>query len=477
MKRFSYILLIASMAAIAACQKQPVDNVPQESLEGSYIYTVKASISELEVKSDYDAEGKFSWSDGDAISVLFHKGDDNKFFTLTKTSGTGNTATFSGSIEEGYSVGASDGTGENMKIWALFPASANHTYTAGNNPKFFIPNEIDFTTSGFVANLPMLAVNTAEGDFSFQNIVCAYKFTVTNINASKAPKIKVVVSNQKNCALSGPIAIGGDGEYYLKLNDSDVSSGASKSISYVSNVTYDSDPEKGTAVFYVANRAYQKYFQPTIDIINYSTDFTIKTFTATAAPDGLSMGHVKQVTLDVSGGDYFIPAINIDGNYSDWSEIGGTSTISEICKLMKATSDKYYYYFYLVSDATKRALTEEYSLSSGYYYLDFDLDNDPSTGDRTEGSNGKFEAFTYLRLFSSDGKTITFADNPPYVSTSNGVSSSGVAFKGSVSDGLMHIEIKIPRANLPAVTSGQKIRVLSWRSKGGSNLEYTFEVA
>ena len=172
----------------------------------------------------------------------------------------------------------------------------------------------------------------------------------------------------------------------------------------------------------------------------------------------------------------FYLKITIDGDYSEWSTIGGTETSSNICKLMKATSDLNNYYFYLVSDATERALNETYNVDSGYYYLDFDLDNNPDTGDRTEGDNGKFEVFTYLKLFSSNGTTITIND-PPYVSTSNGVSSSGVEAKGSVAGGLMHFEIKIPRANLPAVSSGQTIRVLSWRSKGGSVIEYSFDVA
>ena len=172
----------------------------------------------------------------------------------------------------------------------------------------------------------------------------------------------------------------------------------------------------------------------------------------------------------------FYPKITIDGVYSEWSSIGGTETPDAICKVMKVTSDLDNYYIYLVSDATKRALTESYGYSSGYFYLDFDLDNNAETGSYTE-EQGKFEAFTYLRLFKSDGTTITLSDGPDYVSTSNGVSSSGIESKGSVSDGLMYFEIKIPRANLPAVASGQPIRILSWRSKGGSILEYTFNVA
>ena len=133
-------------AVVAACQVEPVNDlnsndpdtpVVPEVQKGTYTYTINASIKEEEqpaevaVKSDYDASGNFSWSSGDAISVLFHKDTDNKFFTLT-TTGTGASASFSGEIEVGYTIGASDGTVGNQKIWVLFPASSSHSYTAAS---------------------------------------------------------------------------------------------------------------------------------------------------------------------------------------------------------------------------------------------------------------------------------------------------------------------------------------------------------
>ncbi len=463
-KKYLFVLALVALV-FTSCQKR---FEPINYEEGSYTYTITATVPETDTKSDYDGAGKFTWTSGDQISVLFHKESENKFFTL-KTTGSGKTAIFNGTIEAGYTIGASDGTGEDKKIWALFPASENHTYTEGSRPKFYIPAELDLT-SRFTADLPMYALNTAEGAFNFGNLACSYKFTVTNIDASKAPKIRAVVYNQKDAALSGLITMSSGP--YLRLSDGE----GSRQRSFICNVEYDSDPTKGTAVFYVTTRYAQSYFKPEIQINNYSTDSPIKTFTATVAPAALNKGDVKPITLDVADGEYFVPAITIDGSFSDWSAVGGTETPSDICKVMKATSDKYYYYLYLVSDATKRALTEVYEFDSGYYYLDFDLDNDPATGSYTENSNGNFEAYTYMRLFKSDGTTISFNENP-YVSTSNGVSSAGVVAKGVVDAGLMHIEIKIPRGNLPSVSSGQTIRILSWRSKGGSVIEYSFEVA
>ena len=199
MKRFSLYMLIMAAAVVAACQVEPVDelssNDPEtpvvpEVQKGTYTYTINASIKEDEapaevaLKSDYDGDGHFSWSSGDAISVLFHNGDDNKFFTLT-TTGTGSSASFSGEIETGYTIGASDGDGSDKKIWALFPASANHSYTAGSNPSFYVQPSVDFSATHFSANIPMYALNEAEGNLSFTNLASTYKFIVTGINSVK----------------------------------------------------------------------------------------------------------------------------------------------------------------------------------------------------------------------------------------------------------------------------------------------------
>ena len=77
MKRYAFYLLIMAVAAVAACQKQNDINTT-ETKDGSYVYTVNASIDNTESKSDYDADGKFSWTEGDAISVLFHNGGGDR---------------------------------------------------------------------------------------------------------------------------------------------------------------------------------------------------------------------------------------------------------------------------------------------------------------------------------------------------------------------------------------------------------------
>jgi hypothetical protein len=78
-----YLLLMAA-AAIVACNKQPVADEPAAN-HGSYVFSINASLSG-ETRTDYDADGKFSWTKGDQISVLFNNGTTDKFFALTAQS-------------------------------------------------------------------------------------------------------------------------------------------------------------------------------------------------------------------------------------------------------------------------------------------------------------------------------------------------------------------------------------------------------
>gem|GEM_PF-3721135 len=64
-------MMLMAVAAIASCEKQPVAIEEPEAGNGTYVYTIKASVPET--KSDYDANGHFTWSSGDAISGLTAK--------------------------------------------------------------------------------------------------------------------------------------------------------------------------------------------------------------------------------------------------------------------------------------------------------------------------------------------------------------------------------------------------------------------
>lgn len=373
MKRYFLLISVMAVAAIAACTKQSIDDIqPYEpSATSSYVYTVKASAAFT--KSDYSSTGVFSWSAGDAISVLFHNGTDNKFFTLT-TSGTGSSATFSGVIDAGYEIGASDGTVSDKKIWALFPASDNHSYTEGSNPTFYVQPDVDFSATYFSANIPMYALNEAEGSFTFTNLASTYKFTVKNIKTG-VDKVQFRIHNQTTYGLSGAWPISLDGSTYF-TNYGWASPGSANS-----TLTYVSDVTSNEAVFYVSCR-YWGSFQPVITITNYATGVAIKTFTATKTITPSSFTNVQRIALDVdetNGGVYYTPAVVIDGDFTDWAgvtEWDGTRNNGESNSRIngwRMQADDYNIYVYL-------DLNSEKISNSKYIYVGFDTDCDTATG-------------------------------------------------------------------------------------------------
>lgn len=243
MKRYLIPMMLMAAAALASCEKQNNLNV-SEVQNRTYVYTLTASAPEMveessagpaaaPTRTDYSASGVFSWSEGDAISVLFHNGETNKFFTLT-TAGSGATADFSGPIEAGYTIGASDGDESDKKIWALFPASENHSYTAGSNPTFYVQPGIDFTATHFSANIPMYDLVALEGTaLSFKNLASTYKFIVKNIKDG-VDKVSFRIHNQTTYGLSGSWPVHTD-KY---INYGYAAPGSEKStLTFVGNVT------------------------------------------------------------------------------------------------------------------------------------------------------------------------------------------------------------------------------------------------
>ena len=449
-------------AAVAACQVESVNelnsNDPEtpvvpEVQKGTYTYTITASIKEDEqpaevaVKSDYDASGHFSWSAGDAISVLFHKDDDNKFFTLT-TTGTGASASFSGAIESGYTIGASDGDGSDKKIWALFPASSNHTYTAGALPTFYVQPSVDFSATHFSANLPMYAVNTAEGDLSFANLTCAYKFIVTGIK-SGVSKVQMTVSNASGLRdLSGSSQIQDDGYGHVYVNYG----WTSGKLTMVGNVS------SNEAVFYVPCRFYAD-FKPTITVTNCATGVDIKTFTATTAKQPTDMSVVQPITLNVSeanGGNYYVPAVIVDGDFDDWDGVtewdgtrnggGSNSRINH----WRMQADDLNIYVYI--DLNSEKITND-----RYIYVGFDTDSNTATGS-AHGNCPGCEQYVVIYPAVSGSDPVGMIHGTDSRSTVNGSSDGTLTTWCNLSTPNSLLELCIPRSKV-GLSSAASIKV------------------
>lgn len=436
MKRYFLIIMMIAATVITSCTKQGLDeNQPQvDSGSPTYTYTVSANVTET--KTDYNSDGSFKWSAGDAISVLFNNGTDNKFFTLTLRSGDGtNTASFSGEIEANYTIGASDATEEDSKIWALFPASENHTYTAGSAPTFYVQPFVDFSETHFSANIPMYALNSAEGTFSFASLASTYKFTVNGIQDG-VDKVQFKIYNQTTFGLSGSWQIHADN--YINYGYADPATPNS-------TLTYISDVTDNQAVFYVSCR-YWGTFQPVITVTNHDTGIAIKTFTATTVKEPNYLDHVWPITLDVSDGNYFKPAVTIDGDFTDWDGIdewestrtsGGSNSRINNWK-MQADASNIYVYLNLATSKIK---------NSSYFYLGFDTDSDLSTGEGHGGLSGLEQyVVVYPAVDGSDPIAMIQGVDPR--STVNGHWDGSLVTWGNMGETNSLVEVCIPRSKL-----------------------------
>ena len=170
--------------------------------------------------------------------------------------------------------------------------------------------------------------------------------------------------------------------------------------------------------------------------------------------------------------------ITIDGDMSDWADIEG-STSEGVYKSLKATNDDEFFYIY--SMRNKKRGNELWGSNKGYYYYDFDIDDNPDTGDYAEGSHGNFEAWMYLYLFGGTPDAPAFWESPngdgkPSSSVIANVLCKGVVDDNPAEDGLIETEVRIPRANLPAVQKGQTISITSWGNKDANLMKVTITV-
>lgn len=374
MKKWIVLIALGGLF-VNSCTKNSVmisiDSI-QEQENSTYVFTLKASFDEESTKTAYASDKTFSWSEGDQISVLFNDGaGNNKYYTLTAAAGGSKSTSFSGTIDSGWSLGASD-TGTK---WALYPASDNHGYdTTTHFPVFYIPQDTDFTAPGahFSANIPMVASlpsDDATDSYTFATATTTFKLTFTDVDASK---VKLVVTNQTTRILSGNIAVKLDGSRnYLSYSSSD--SSGSTTITFTENVT------SKTAVFYIPFRAYNAEFQPVLTLVNMDDGanngniILSKTAKASAfsnGGDGYSWNRIVVVpSMSAPGvGSPYLFASKFGIDWSSASLPSGTGSDSgedyQGIRKVKATADAQYIYLYYEIAKSKLLLNEEYKYAN-----------------------------------------------------------------------------------------------------------------
>ena len=473
-KTFIYIGIVA-LSVISCNKSEETIEVP----EGKYLFKLNAT-TEMITKTSYTGESTFRWSDNDEISLLFHNTavgheDENEFYTLTTTSGGSNSASFSGLIDEGWEVGASD----TKTKWALYPAGA-HSYTEGDDfPTFNIPETTDFTASHVSANLPM--ATDGEGGYTFRHLTNAFKFTFNNIDVSK---VKLVVENQASLNLSGdtPVRDAGTREYYLEYGSS-----SSKTITLIKNVSSKS------VDFYVPYRIYNDSFRPVLTLYDASNNYTIKTVTAGTDFSSVSTGDrlfkdrriivVPSISAPGEGTPPFVPLININGDMSDWDPASNdkltasnikSSTGNSYFKEIKVAYDQRYVYVYIKRNRDNAI----WGSNQGYYYLFLDTDNNSSNGVTTDGA--KYDYGLYFYPFAGTAAKGDSPAVPGFITSGTTSVAGGYTLGGGISfssDGTydatdVEIETRFLRSDF-AIDKDDIINIAAYGNKSANSTPYT----
>jgi len=252
----SIALCLAAAFLAAGCDVKPeLDIVPANCFE--FTLDACADWSGAATRTTFANEKTFSWTSGDQISVLFHSGSTDKFFTLT-AQGSGASCSFKGYVTNGYSLGAADGS-----KCALYPASDQHRYEDGTF-SFYRPAEIELSDGGFSSKIPMAAITFSSNSFTFRPMCTVAKFTFTGITASR---VRLSVKNLDNHTLSGlfPCNVYDPYLVWQQLSNSNADD-ASRSIAFTETVS------DGKAEFYVNCPPWGgSYFKPQITLTDTST--------------------------------------------------------------------------------------------------------------------------------------------------------------------------------------------------------------
>ena len=462
MKKLFPIMVLCGLVSFA-CSKAVEE--PQVEEPGYYTFVLNANAGQDLTRTEYADEVTFAWSKDDEISVLFHQGETHKFFTLKTSEGGSASAQFSGQIENGYELGASDTEGG--VAWALFPASAQHAWNAETHlPDFYAAPETDFTQSHFSANIPMYANGDAEGNFTFKYLTSCYKFVFTDVSASKV-KLMVHSSGSGGWYLSGKSPVKVDGSsYYLQCYEGT----GTRDVSYIAAV----DADKKVA-FYVPFRGWEP-FTPEISLVSMDTGSELLHVTANAPLKAAPFGRVVVLPAK-SLSDVYVPVIGINGDMSDWADKPvGEGSNSRILEWKYASDDENVYFMYKV-DKTKISFSDSYNWGS-YIYVGFDNDNDDATPgaiDVGSGLVGGYEAraslFPWRGTVEGSPECFKGEETQGNIQCPFGTETGHVTVAGMVDDAYSYIEVSIPRSLIGSPSGDITVNhSMNWATTGRATI-------
>lgn len=161
MRSYRLYLAAASLALFAACSNE--DDLSLEQAPETCVATITVNVNEATTRASYDESLKFSWSDGDALSVVYKDGENlvNKKFTISNISGS--SATFT----------CTDFPTGTKTVGVYYP------YDEDGEIDVYSPTTTDFENIGNYTALYATGVNVTDGDLgniSLSHVTSYLKF-------------------------------------------------------------------------------------------------------------------------------------------------------------------------------------------------------------------------------------------------------------------------------------------------------------
>ncbi len=178
MKKTRFFQLASLLLFATGCsQEEFLSNSSRTAVISAVMENVSSS------RSHATDEGKFTWTEGDKLSVYTSK-DRFATFTLQGESGTSN-GTFTGTLSGE----------ENIAKCAVYPQNDNHKID-GNTLTYHLPAEYGDYETEYVANTyaPMLALTDGTDEFHFKHLGGVLRLKLDNVPAGTA-QIEFTVKN------------------------------------------------------------------------------------------------------------------------------------------------------------------------------------------------------------------------------------------------------------------------------------------
>ena len=202
MKKNFFIISALSLLSMVSCQRDiNVQNSSEVVINGRVISIEAQAPSQPMSKTEYDSEGRFNWLSTDQIVVIAQadgNAENQKAFTFStdaeKVLDNGKTATFTGTIEDGYVA----------TEYAAYPISLASDNTNSGYGGAFV--KVPSSVSGKVSSTMLIGINDGNGGYTFNTAMSVFKIVVNNL-PSTATELRLVSNDRAQYPLDGDFTL------------------------------------------------------------------------------------------------------------------------------------------------------------------------------------------------------------------------------------------------------------------------------